>query len=225
MQPRVLAVAAHPDDETYGLGGTIRRHVLDGAGVSVLFLTDGVRARHDGTELQQAAARRACACLGVDDVRFADMPDQRLDALALIDVVRPISEAVKDLRPSIVYTHHRGDTNQDHRTVFSATMVAVRPFGDNPVEQVLCYEVASSTEWAAPASDSAFLPNVFVDINDTLDEKLRAVEAYRDTFMPEVMEFPHPRSPEAVRVYAHSRGVSVGMVAAEAFALVRGLRR
>src|SRR5262245_15763152 len=225
MQTRVLAVAAHPDDETYGLGGTIRRHVVDGEAVSVLFLTDGVRARHNATEQQQAAARRACACLGVDDVRFADMPDQRLDVLALIDIVRPISEAVNDLRPSIVYTHHRGDTNQDHRAVFSATMVAVRPFGDNPVEQVLCYEVASSTEWAAPVSDSAFLPNVFVNINDTLDEKLRAVDAYRDTFMPEVMEFPHPRSPEAVRVYAHSRGVSVGMVAAEAFALVRGLRR
>jgi len=225
MQTRVLAVAAHPDDETYGLGGTIRRHVLGGEAVSVLFLTDGVRARHNATEQQQAAARRACACLGVEDVRFADMPDQRLDALALIDIVRPISEAVNDLRPSMVYTHHRGDTTQDHRAVFSATMVAVRPFGANPVEQVLCYEVASSTEWAPPLSDSAFLPNVFVDINDTLDEKLRAVEAYRDTFMPEVTEFPHPRSPEAVRVYAHSRGVSVGMVAAEAFALVRGLRR
>jgi LmbE family N-acetylglucosaminyl deacetylase len=225
MQTRVLAVAAHPDDETYGLGGTIRRHVLGGEAVTVLFLTDGVGARHSVTEPQQAAARRACACLGVEAVRFAEMPDQRLDALALIDVVRPISEAVKELRPSIVYTHHRGDANQDHRAVFSATMVAVRPFGDNPVEQVLCYEVASSTEWAAPLSDSAFLPNVFVDISNTLEEKLRAVEAYRDTFMSEVKPFPHPRSPEAVRVYAQSRGVSVGMVAAEAFVLVRRLRR
>jgi LmbE family N-acetylglucosaminyl deacetylase len=222
---RVLVVSAHPDDETYGLGGTIQRHVQLGAVVSVLFLTDGVGARHTGVEQQKQAARRACATLGVEDVRFADKPDQRLDALPLLDLILPISEAVKELRPEVVYTHHRGDANQDHRAVFAATLVATRPFGDNPVNEVLSYEVASSTEWSAPVGDWAFLPNVFVDISETLDGKLAAVEAYRDTAAPEVRPFPHPRSCEAVRIYAQNRGVSVGMEAAEAFVLVRWLRR
>jgi LmbE family N-acetylglucosaminyl deacetylase len=223
MSRQVLAIAAHPDDETYGLGGTIARHVQQGDYVSVLILTDGVTARHNATELQQVVARKACAALGVDDVRFAGLPDQRLDALPLLQVVRPIQELFVELQPQVIYTHHRGDANQDHRAVFAATLVAVRPFVGNPAQRVLCYEMASSTEWGAPYAEWAFVPNVFVDISVTLETKMRAVEAYRGTFQSEVRPFPHPRSPEAVRICAQQRGVSVGMQAAEAFVLFREL--
>lgn len=219
----ILVVGAHPDDETYGLGGTIARHVQAGDYITVLILTDGVTARHNETESQKAATRQACAALGVDDVRFAGLPDQRLDSMPLLEVIQPIHALCKELRPQVVYTHHRGDANQDHRAVFAATLVAVRPFGGNPVERVLCYEVASTTEWGPPFSEWAFLPNVFVGISATLEIKLRAVEAYRETFHSEVKPFPHPRSPEAVRIYAQQRGVTVGMEAAEAFVLVREL--
>jgi LmbE family N-acetylglucosaminyl deacetylase len=225
MSRQVLVIAAHPDDETYGLGGTIARHIQQGDSVSALILTDGVTARHSATESQKAAARKACAALGVDDVRFAGLPDQRLDGMPLLEVVQPIHELIKELRPQTVYTHHRGDANQDHRAVFAATLVAVRPFGGNPVERVLCYEMASSTEWGPPFAEWAFLPNVFVDISTTLEAKLRAVEAYRETFQSEVRPFPHPRSSEAVRICAQQRGVTVGMKAAEAFILVRELVR
>ena len=223
MSKRALVVAAHPDDETYGLGGTIARHVRQGDLVSILILTEGVTARHKETELQKAATRSACASLGVDDVRFADLPDQRLDGMPLLEVIRPIHRALKEIRPQVVYTHHRGDANQDHRAVFAATLVAVRPFGDNPVERVLCYEVASTTEWGPPFTEWAFLPNVFVDISATLEDKLKAVEAYRETFQSEVKPYPHPRSPKAVRIYAQQKGITVGMPAAEAFVLVREL--
>jgi LmbE family N-acetylglucosaminyl deacetylase len=205
------------------MGGTIARHVRQGNDVSVLILTDGVTARHTETEPQKEAACRACAALGVTDVRFADLPDQRLDGMPLLEVVKPIHLQIQELRPKVVYTHHRGDANQDHRAVFDATLVAVRPFSNSSVEQVLCYEVASSTEWAPPFVDWAFLPNVFMDINATLGAKLNAVEAYRETFQSEVRPFPHPRSPEAVRLYAQQRGIAVGMLAAEAFVLVREL--
>lgn len=223
MNKQVLVIAAHPDDETYGMGGTIAHHVRRGDRVTVLILTDGVTARHSITAPQQAAARQACRALGVEDVRFGGLPDQRLDGMALLEIIRPISALVNELRPQIVYTHHRGDANQDHRAIFAATLVAVRPFGGNPVEQVLCYEVGSSTEWGAPFTEAAFLPTVFVDIDATLEAKLAAVEAYRETFESEVKPFPHPRSPEAVRIYAQQRGVSVGMRTAEAFVLVRQL--
>jgi len=223
MSKQVLVIAAHPDDEVLGVGGTIARHVQQGDHVSVLVLTDGVTARHAVTEPQKEAAHKACRALGVQDVHFGDLPDQRLDALPLLEVIRPISDWVKELHPQVVYTHHRGDANQDHRTVFSATLVAARPFGENPIERLLCYEVASSTEWAPSFADWAFLPNVFVDISATLEAKLAAIEAYRETFESEVKPYPHPRSPEAIQVYAQHRGIAVGMQAAEAFVLVREL--
>jgi LmbE family N-acetylglucosaminyl deacetylase len=222
MDNRILVVAAHPDDETYGLGGTIARHVRQSDSVHVLILTDGVTARHNVTDPQKTAARAACEILGAD-VSFAGLPDQRLDGMPLLETIRPIYDLVKELRPQIVYTHHRGDVNQDHRAVFEATLVAVRPFGDNPVRQVFSYEVASSTEWGPPFAEWTFLPNVFVDINATLDTKLMAVEAYRQTYQSEVKPFPHPRSPEAVRTFARQRGITAGMQAAEAFILVRQL--
>lgn len=223
MAKRILVVAAHPDDEVFGVGGTITSHAQQGDSVVVLVLTDGVTARHDVTEPQKAATRKACALLGVSNVWFADLPDQRLDDLPLLEVIRPITQVVREFRPQIVYTHHRGDANQDHRVAFAATLVAARPFGDNPVERVLCYEVASSTEWGPPLAEWAFAPSVYVDIHATLEAKLRAVEVYRETFVSEVKPFPHPRSPEAVRIYAQYRGVTVGMPAAEAFVLVRDL--
>lgn len=217
----ILVVAAHPDDETFGMGGTIARHAQQKDIVSVLFLADGVTARHNMTEPQKTAARNACAALGVEDVRFAGLPDQRLDGMPLLEVIKPIDKVFKEVRPQVIYTHHRGDANQDHRAVAAATMVVVRPLNGSPVERVLCYEVASSTEWAGPFAESAFLPNFFVDIADTLEAKLRAVNAYRETFQSEVKSFPHPRSAEAVRLYAQQRGVTVGRMAAEAFVLVR----
>ncbi len=219
----VLVVAAHPDDEVLGAGGTIARHTRRGDRVSVLIMTDGVTARHHVTEPQKAAARKASRILGVRDVEFVDLPDQRLDSLPLLEVITPIARAIKDLRPEIVYTHHGGDANQDHRAVFAGTLVAVRPFGDNPVKQVLSYAVASSTEWGPPSASWAFLPNVYVDIQDTLEVKLKAFEAYRETFQSEVRPFPDPRSPEAVRTYAEATGIAVGMRAAEAFVLIREL--
>lgn len=223
MPKRVLVIAAHPDDETYGVGGTIARHVRRGDRVTVLIMTDGVTARHTVTGLQEAAALKACAVLGVEDVRFARLPDQRLDALPLLEVIHPITAAVTDTGAQIVYTHHRGDANQDHRAIFAATMVAIRPFGACSVEQAYSYEVASSTEWGAPFAEMAFQPTCFVDISSTLETKLRAVAAYTETHESEVKPFPHPRSPEATRIYAQQRGVSVGMLAAEAFITIRHL--
>ncbi len=225
MPKQVLVIAAHPDDEVLGLGGTMADHVRQKDRVAVLIVSDGVSARHNETELQKVATREACNTLGVQDVHFGDLPDQRLDSLPLLEVIKPISELVKSIRPHIVYTHHRGDANQDHRAVFAATLVAVRPVGDNPVERVLGYEVASSTEWGPPFVEWAFLPNVFVDISLTLDVKLKALEAYGKTFQSEIKPFPHPRSAEAVRIYAQQRGIAVGLQAAEAFVLIRELMR
>lgn len=221
MTKRVLVIAAHPDDETYGMGGTIARHVRRGDQVTVMIMTDGVTARHTVTAPQEAAALKACAILGVEDVRFGRLADQRLDALPLLDLIRPISAVINELGAQIVYTHHRGDANQDHRAIFAATLVAIRPTGACPVEQAYSYEVASSTEWGAPFAETAFMPTHFVEITATLEDKLRAAAAYAETYQSEVRPYPHPRSIEATRIYARQRGVQVGLPAAEAFVPIR----
>jgi N-acetylglucosamine malate deacetylase 1 len=218
---RVMAIAAHPDDETLGAGGTLASHAERGDEVWVCILTDGVTARHDATELQQSCAVRAGDVLGVKKVAFCGFPDQRLDTFPLLEVIRPIQEYVDELQPHVVYTHFKDDPNQDHRVAFQATLVATRPLASSSVKRVLCYEAASSTEWAAPFPGSAFTPNVFVDITDTLVVKQEAMRSYADTEDSEVRPYPHPRSYEAIDAYARRYGVMAGMHAAEAFMLVR----
>jgi len=199
------------------------KHVRSGDQVNVIIVSDGVTSHHPHKEQQKEAAKKACKILGVHEVILLDFPDQKLDNFPLLDVIKPISEQVKRIKPKIVYTHHFGDLNQDHRTVFDATMVAVRPLGENKVKRVLCYEVASSTEWGALSNYRSFTPNIFSNISDTIEIKLNALQEYKNTFRPEVLPFPHPRSIEATKIYAGYRGISAGVKFAEAFNLVREL--
>jgi N-acetylglucosamine malate deacetylase 1 len=220
---RILVVAAHPDDETLGAGGTIPRHVARGDEVLVCLLSDGVGARHDQSDMQRRCAEKACGVLGVSDVVFCDLPDQGLDGVPLLDVIRPIEQCIQDFGPQIVYTHYLEDVNQDHRAAFRATMVATRPVGGSPIKQLLCFETPSSTEWAPPFPGSVFAPNVFVDVSTTLQLKIEALSVYEHTFVSEIRPYPHPRSYEGVRLYARRHGVTVGLPAAEPFMLVRQL--
>lgn len=222
---RVLVVAAHPDDETLGAGGTIARYAERGDEVWVCILTEGVSARHDHVNQQKECAVKACDVLGVKRIIFCDFPDQQLDALPLLEIIRPVQGYVEELRPDVVFTHYKEDVNQDHRVAFHATMVATRPFGDNSVKRVLCFEAPSSTEWAAPLGGNVFAANVFVDISETLPLKLDAMRMYSMTHMTEVPPYPHPRSYEALETYAKRNGITVGLRAAEAFMLVREIDR
>ncbi|HET8560609.1 MAG TPA: PIG-L deacetylase family protein [Marmoricola sp.] len=218
---RVLTVAAHPDDETLGAGGTMAWHTARGDTVWVCILSDGVTSRHDKVDLQAECARRACDTLGVDRLVMVGLPDQRLDTLCLLDVITPIERCIEELQPDVVLTHFPGDVNEDHRLVARATMVATRPVAGSPVRKVCAFEIPSSTDWAPPIPGSIFAPNVFVDIEDTLETKLLAMKAYSATHVSEVRPYPHPRSVEALTAYAQRHGVAAGLMAAEPFMLLR----
>ena len=218
---RVLTVAAHPDDETLGAGGTMAWHAARGDTVWVCILTEGVTSRHDRVEQQLDCARRACDVLGVENLVLVGLPDQRLDTLSLLDVIAPIEQCIADLQPDVVLTHFGGDVNEDHRLVSRATMVATRPVAGCSVSKVCAYEVPSSTDWAPPVPGSVFAPNLFVDIAGTLETKLTAMKAYAETFRSEVRPYPHPRSLEALTAYARRHGVVSGLHAAEPFMLLR----
>jgi LmbE family N-acetylglucosaminyl deacetylase len=218
---RVLTVAAHPDDETLGAGGTIAWHTARGDTVWVCILTEGASSRHDRVEQQLDCARRACDTLGVHNLVLVGLPDQRLDTLSLLDVIAPIEQCIEDLQPDVVLTHFGGDVNEDHRLVSRATMVATRPVPGTPVKRVCAFEIPSSTDWAPPVPGSVFAPNLFVDISGTLETKLTAMKAYADTYRSEVRPFPHPRSMEALTAYAQRSGAVSGLLAAEPFMLLR----
>lgn len=216
---RVLVIAAHMDDETLGVGGTVAKHLAAGDEVHVCIVCKrAYDHRFDAALVQKEkeAALRAAAVLGYGAPIFLDLRDELLDE-RLLDVIVPLEECVAKIRPAVVYINHRGDANQDHRAVFQASMVACRTIAAHKVPRVLAYEVPSSTEQAPPFAEYAFQPNFYVDVAPYLDRKLQAVRAYTR----EAREFPHPRSPKGVEVLALKRGMEAGFTAAEAFVVVR----
>lgn len=224
----VAVIAAHPDDEVLGCGGTIARLAIEGARVHVLLMADGETSRGkdrlhpvDPTRLAErnAAAAAACKVLGCASLEVLALPDNRLDGLELLEVIKRIEVFLQRHQPSTVLTHHQGDVNIDHRVVHDAVIAACRPQPHHTVKELLFFEVPSSTEWRPPGSGQPFSPNWFVDITTTLEKKLEALRAYE----AELRAFPHPRSLKAVGALAQWRGATVGVEAAEAFVLGRKL--
>jgi LmbE family N-acetylglucosaminyl deacetylase len=223
MTERVLVVAAHPDDETLGCGGTIARLADQGADVNIAYLADGVsgRGKLDKAELdaRRGAARKSCEILGAKAPSFLDFPDNRMDTLPRLEPIQAVEALIREHRPDTLLTHHAGDLNIDHRRVHEAVTTACRPQQGHPVRTLLFFEVASSTEWQPPGSGAPFLPNWFFDISDQLDAKLAALDAYAH----ELRRWPHPRSRKGIEHLARWRGACVGCDAAEAFILGRQL--
>jgi LmbE family N-acetylglucosaminyl deacetylase len=223
----VLVVAAHPDDEILGCGGAMARHVQAGDQVSVAILAEGVTSRDSQRDRERRreelstlgeAARRANGIFGVTDVEMHDFPDNRMDTVARLDIVKHIESLIERTRANILYTHHVGDVNIDHRCIHEAVVTACRPMpGNHRVDTLLFFEIASSTEWQTPGSAPPFIPNWYLDITETLQLKKQALDAYESEMHP----WPHARSIEALTHLAHWRGANIGVDAAEAFMLGR----
>jgi len=220
MSRTILVVAAHADDEVLGCGGTIARHVAEGDTVHVVFMADGVASRYesDSTALlrRNHARDEALRILGVTQCHVLDFPDNRMDSVPLLDVVRALEPIIEQMQPSRIYTHHQGDLNVDHRITHQAVMTACRPVPGSSVREILAFEVMSSTEWATPGV-VPFLPNLFMDITENLQSKMQALSAYK----LEMRSLPHSRSIEHVKCLAMHRGQSIGVKAAEGFEVVR----
>ena len=225
----ILVVAAHPDDEILGCGGTMAAHARHGDRVHILILAEGITSRdarqdsdtRDGDLRRLAqAARQAGKIVRAFEVDLRRLPDNRLDSVAFLEVVKTVEKAIEAIRPAIVYTHHGGDLNIDHRITHRATVTACRPYPGQPVRRLLFFEVASSTEWGAGSAGPSFVPNWFQDITPTWPSKKRALEAYKS----EMRSWPHPRSHKGVEYLARWRGASVGVELAEAFMLGRNIR-
>ena len=215
---RVLVIAAHPDDELLGCGGTIALHTREGDRVTAVIACEGESLRYGKQGVgQHVHTQRAAEKLGVSDTRMLGFPDQRLDTITLTDVISALSKVVGEVRPEVVYCQYGGDINRDHQLLFQALLVATRPT-ESYIQSIYAFDTASSTEWAYPRS---FLPDTWVDISSTLELKLEAMACYET----EVRDYPHPRSLEALRNRARAWGNQSFIEAAEVFMTVRRILR
>jgi len=220
----VLVFAAHPDDELLGLGGTVRRLANEGVTVRAVIMAEGITSRSDTrdqadknelAELKEDA-QKAAEIVGYKSIEFCGLPDNRMDGMELLDVIKIVSKYVEKYHPDTIFTHHHGDLNIDHRITCEAVLTACRPVGDYCVKRIYAFETPSSSEWNYNYSES-FTPNVYFDVTDTLEAKVKGMACYRT----ESTSYPHPRSAEGLRSLGKTRGTNVGFKMAEAFVLLR----
>lgn len=219
MKSKVLFVAPHPDDEVLGCAGTIKKLAARGARIIVLIMTRGKKELYSEERIRNVRQEAITAHhgLGVSDTKFFDFLAPDLDIVSQSDLSASIALVIKEFEIDTMYIPHGGDIHQDHKAVFTACLVAARPVGENTVRNIYSYETLSETEWSAPFSDDAFIPDRFVNITNEISSKLEAMKSYKS----QLREFPNPRSLKTIEALATYRGSTVGLGYAEAFMTIR----
>ena len=227
---KILIVVSHPDDELLGLGATMHKLINEyNIKTHVVILGEGITSRSDSRDLQKwkedllihkGNIKSAQKAIGYHSVNTYDFPDNRFDSVALLDIVKVIEKEKEQFIPDIIFTHHGGDLNIDHQKTFEAVMTACRPMSHETVRTIITFETPSGTEWRANTDSHHFLPNLFIAVSlDNLEAKIKGMESYEF----ESRSFPHPRSPEALRIQSKRWGIVVGINYAEAFRIVRSI--
>lgn len=224
----ILIVAAHPDDEILGVGGTIARHIEAGDEVCVLILGEGQTSRCEKRERAEAGiveqlhknTLAAADVLGIKEVFFENFADNRFDREDLLDIVKAVERKIEMFQPRIVYTHHRGDLNIDHQITYRAVLTATRPMEGQPVKEIYAFETVSSTEWNFSYRGAVCAKCICKSDGRTVWKKLAAMEKYET----ELCEYPHPRSLEMLKAVAARWGGVAGGRLVEAFEVVRMIR-
>jgi LmbE family N-acetylglucosaminyl deacetylase len=227
---KIMIVVAHPDDELLGLGATLHRLIKDyNVKTHVVILGEGITSRSNKRDLDlwedQLAVHReniqnAQKAIGFHSTSIFDFPDNRFDSVALLDIIKVVEKEKTKFLPEVIFTHHGGDVNIDHQRTFEAVITACRPMEDEKTKTIITFETPSGTEWRSPTDPRYFLPNLFFSVSQVnLDAKIKGMESYEF----ERREYPHPRSPEALKIQAQRWGITVGTHFAEAFCLVRSI--
>jgi LmbE family N-acetylglucosaminyl deacetylase len=225
FKDKILIIAAHPDDETLGCGGTIAKAVINKANVKVIFIGEGVSARFPiGSELSDISikhnkireneAKKALKILRIKNYSFGKKFCTKFDNYLLTEIVQEIENNIKNFLPNIIFTHTDKDLNIDHGIVHKAVMTACRPKFKNSIKKIYSFEVPCSSNWTYNGN---FNPNTFVDISKSIEIKQKAFKAYKNENRP----FPFPRSEIGIDTLAKFRGMQSGLKYAEAFRLER----
>lgn len=221
MTRKILCVAAHPDDEALGLGGTLIRHAEEGDEVYIIILSEGEDAKSSrGTRDPDRVGRADewCQLSGTKLYRIYDLPDQKFDTISRLEIVQMLEKDIAEIRPDIIYLHHPNDINTDHQIAGQAVLTAVRPMSTGDMNPTLfAFETPSTTDQAPQIPSFIFYPNHYVDVQSVWTKKMKSLQAYKN----EMGAAPHPRSPESIEALAIKRGAESGLLKAEAFALMR----
>ena len=224
MKKNILVIAAHPDDEVLGCGGTLSKFSKLGYKINVAFFSDGVAARSLKSTKKtkdilqrKKSSYKAAKILGVNKMEFFNLPDNQFDKISLLEIVKLIEKLIKKYSPSTIFTHYDNDLNIDHNIISKAVVTATRPYLNSSVKKLLFFEVPSSTEWNFSSSPKLFSPNYFVNITNDLKTKLKAMKCYAQ----ELRKWPHPRSLEGITNLAKARGSACGLKSAESFIIIR----
>jgi len=226
---KILVIAAHPDDEILGCGGTCVQLANSGKEVQFVILGEGVTSRYNQREQTETGelsklaldCQEASRIIGAKEPILHNLPDNRFDIVPFLDVVKIVETEIVTFRPEIIFTHDGGDLNVDHRITFRAVLTAARPMASSTVKELYTFEIPSSTEWAFQTVNGGFNPNTFFDITAGLEKKLQALSAYAS----EMRDFPHPRSRENIRAKAAVWGSVIGCQSAEAFKLIYSIKK
>ncbi len=219
---KILLVVAHPDDELLGVGATMHKLIHE-------YNCQGITSRSDSRDVEkwqkELAIHRqnikdAQKAIGYHSVGIYDFPDNRFDSVALLDIIKVVEKEKQDFQPEIIFTHHGGDVNVDHQRTFESVITACRPMEHECVKTIITFETPSGTEWRASSDPKQFVPNMFMEVSEKdVDAKIKGMESYEFEKRP----YPHPRSPEALKILAQQRGVMVGKQFAESFMIVRNI--
>lgn len=221
----VLVIAAHPDDEVLGCGGTLLKHKAVGDKIFACIVTttdtpEGMLPRYPDYKERRQEALKVAKAIGFEkEPFFLNIPPINLDTYphgALNDKLKAVVDEVK---PSIIYSHHFGDPHKDHQRIYESVMVITRPSPGSPVREVYSMEPVSASEWSDP-NRAPFTPQMYVDISNFLKRKLELMSIYKI----ELKHPPHPRSLESIETQARWRGFAIGRKAAEAFMIIRQIR-
>ena len=227
---RIMIVVAHPDDELLGLGATMHKLIAtQGVKTHVVILGEGLTARSESRDkdlwekqlaIHRSNVKKAQEIIGYHSVSTYELPDNRFDTVALLDIIKIVEKEKDIFKPEIIFTHHGGDLNIDHRRTFEAVITASRPVENEGVKTLFTFETPSGTEWRPATDPHHFVPNYFVGIDERdLEAKINGMEAYQF----EKRNFPHPRSRDALKIIAQRWGTTVGKNYAEAFTLIRSI--
>ena len=221
---KVLVIAAHPDDEVLGCGATIAKMAKKGHEIYTLILGEGKTARSEykpeDLEVLDREIKEANEILGVKEIFVEKFPDNRFDSVDILDIIKKIEEYKFKIMPDIVFTHHFGDINIDHQVTYKALLTATRPIKSEIISEIYSFEIPSSTEWGSFSRNDGFIPNIFEDVTETIDLKVKAMACYKS----ELRDYPHPRSLEHIKNMARVNGAKVGFEYCENFTLIRSLR-
>ena len=217
----ILCVVAHPDDEALGVGGTLIKHALIGDKVYIIVLSEGEDAKiaeKDKNPKRTINAKNWSKIAGTNLYKVLDLPDQQLDKIPQLEIVKKIEKCVENIKPNIVYIHHPYDINKDHQIASHSTLASLRPISYHGIKpEIRAFETPSSTDQAPNELPFIFKPNFYVDIEKVWKKKIEALKAYSN----EIKRAPHPRSINSLKALAVKRGSEAGLKKAEAFYILR----